>query len=115
MDPTLDPILRSMAAAVRAAARICRAVQADLITAQAVEKGDRSPVTIADLAGQVVVGRRLAVACPEIPLMGEEDSSVLRGDERASERAAVLERHDPAVETARLAEFFRSSARGSDA
>jgi len=38
--------------AVRAAANVCRAVQANLITADTLEKKDKSPVTVADFAAQ---------------------------------------------------------------
>jgi len=85
-------VLAPMVEAVRAAARVCQAVQADLIDAGTLEKDDRSPVTIADLAAQAIIAERLAAALPDIPLMGEEDTSILVGDERAATRAAVLAR-----------------------
>jgi 3'(2'), 5'-bisphosphate nucleotidase len=85
-------LLEPMVEAVRAAARICRAVQHDLVRAGALEKSDRSPVTIADLAAQAVVAERLATSMSGVPLMGEEDSRVLSGDERKEIRLAVLER-----------------------
>jgi len=87
-----EDLLRSMVDSVRAAARICRTVQADLVQAGTLEKGDKSPVTIADLASQAVIAHALAELHPDIPLMGEEDSSVLAGEERRPIRAQVLER-----------------------
>lgn len=85
-------LLEPMVEAVRAACRICRAVQEDLVSAGTLEKSDRSPVTIADLAAQAVVAERLAASITGVPLMGEEDSRVLAGDERKELRLAVLER-----------------------
>jgi len=42
-------------AAVRSAATVCRAVQADLVSAATLEKKDKSPVTVADFASQALV------------------------------------------------------------
>jgi len=52
-------------------------------------KGDRSPVTLADLATQIVVSRRLAEAFPGDPLLAEEDSDALGASPDMADR--VLE------------------------
>ncbi|MGH7287460.1 MAG: inositol monophosphatase family protein, partial [Myxococcota bacterium] len=65
--------------AVRAAARVCRAVAQRLVTADTHEKKDQSPVTVADFASQAVVCQRLERAFPGDPVVGEEDASELRG------------------------------------
>lgn len=64
--------------AVRAAARICRAVAQRLVTADTLEKKDQSPVTVADFASQAIVCQRLERAFPADPVVGEEDASELR-------------------------------------
>ena len=46
-------------AAVRAAARACRAVQETRIDANTIEKKDKSPVTVADFAAQSIVCRAI--------------------------------------------------------
>lgn len=69
-------------AAVRKAAVVCQTVQS-LITQEALEKKDRSPVTIADFASQAIVCRALADAFPDDPVVGEEDSSELKQSENA--------------------------------
>lgn len=101
---------------VNAACRITRRVQSDLIGARRVKKGDRSPVTVADLAVQALVSHRLAEAFPDVPLMGEEDASVLRGDERAAIRAQVVQRvraeWPEATEESVLAALDRADHRG---
>ncbi len=89
----LDPFPGPMVAAVRAASRICRRVQAELGESDSIEKDDRSPVTVADLAGQALVARRLCDAFPHLPLVGEEDSGDLR------RRPALLERVVACVRT----------------
>jgi len=63
---------------VRAASAICTQVQSELVSADSLEKKDRSPVTVADYAVQAVVSASLAAAFPDIPLVGEEDASELR-------------------------------------
>lgn len=63
-------------AAVRRAAEVCRNVQR-LIPA-AMEKQDKSPVTIADFASQAVICRALGEVFPNDPIIGEEDSAELR-------------------------------------
>ena len=46
-------------AAVRAASIVCRKVQANLVSAETIEKKDKSPVTVADFASQAIVCSRL--------------------------------------------------------
>ncbi|MFP6764393.1 MAG: hypothetical protein VB858_12270, partial [Planctomycetaceae bacterium] len=63
--------------AVRRAARLCRTVQRGM-TAEALEKKDNSPVTIADFGSQAMVCQCLGEAFPGDPIVGEEDSAELR-------------------------------------
>lgn len=69
-------------AAVCEAAIICRAVQSE-ISPDALEKKDRSPVTVADYASQALVCRALLNAFPDDPVIGEEDAATLRTPEGA--------------------------------
>jgi len=84
-------------AAVRSAATVCRAVQQRLVTADTLEKKDKSPVTVADFASQAVVAAALAEALPHDKLVGEEDAHALRQDEQATIRNAVVEQVAGAV------------------
>lgn len=63
-------------AAVTAAAQLCQQVRAAIPTAM--EKEDRSPVTIADYGSQAVICQALAAAFPDDPVVGEEDAAELR-------------------------------------
>ncbi len=83
--------LEIAAAAVRRAARVTEAVQRNLVTAETLEKKDRSPVTVADYASQAVVAAALAEAFPEDPMVGEEHSAALREPENEALRTAVVE------------------------
>ena len=78
--------------AVRAASRVCREVQRRLITAETLQKKDKSPVTVADFASQAIVCERLARELPDDPIVGEEDAAELRDDAQATLRNSVVER-----------------------
>ena len=77
--------------AVRAASSICRAVQQRLVTADTLEKKDKSPVPVADFASQAIVCEQLQQCFPDDLVVGEEGSADLRGDEVAELRQAVVE------------------------
>ncbi len=77
-------------AAVRAASRVCRSVQARLATAEALEKKDKSPVTVADFASQAIVCEQLMRALPGDPVVGEEGSDELRQGAQAALLDAVV-------------------------
>ncbi len=64
-------------AAVSQAARLCEAVRQQLVM-EAMEKADKSPVTVADYGAQALICRALAMAFPLDPVVGEEDASELR-------------------------------------
>ena len=83
-------------AAVREAARLCRAVQ-EQISPETLQKKDRSPVTVADFGSQALVCRALRAAFPEDPIIAEEDAAELRKDENR----ALLERVGQHVRTLR--------------
>ena len=78
--------------AVRAASRICIAVQRKLVSAETLEKRDKSPVTVADFASQAVVCHQLSQALPTDRVVGEEDAAELRDPAQAALAAAVAER-----------------------
>ena len=77
--------------AVRAAAKLCQDVQAD-IGEDVLEKNDRTPVTVADFGSQAVICRALRAAFPDDPIIAEEDSSVLRAEENEAVLDAVTRR-----------------------
>ena len=77
-------------AAVRAASRVCRSVQDRLATAEALEKKDKSPVTVADFASQAIVCEQLMRALPDDAVVGEEGSEELRQGAQASLLDAVV-------------------------
>ena len=76
--------------AVRAASRACRAVQQRLVEPEALEKADKSPVTVADFASQAIVCASLGERLPGDPVVGEEDAAALRRDPQEDLRSAVV-------------------------
>ena len=74
--------------AVQQAARLARQIQVELAP-PALEKADRSPVTVADFSVQAVLSRRLAQAFPADPLIAEETSQALQAQEGAHTLAQV--------------------------
>jgi 3'(2'), 5'-bisphosphate nucleotidase len=76
--------------AVRDAAKVCRKVQAALVTAETLEKKDKSPVTVADFASQAVVCKALAGAFSDDRVVGEEGAKDLVGEDATQLRDAVV-------------------------
>lgn len=68
--------LRFALDSVREASLLTRQIQSDA-GGGALEKSDRSPVTVADFAAQAVVAGRLATSQPDWVLVAEEDSDLL--------------------------------------
>ncbi len=63
---------------VAEACALTRRVQDEVVAnADSLTKGDRSPVTLADLTVQAVIGHRLAERFPGDAFLAEEDSSSL--------------------------------------
>ncbi len=77
-------------AAVQQAARLCEQVRQEIVPI-ALEKNDRSPVTVADFGAQAIVGRALQQFFPEDVLIAEEDSALLREPAQASVLAQVTD------------------------
>jgi len=77
--------------AVAEAARLCIAVRAEVIDVDALQKGDKSPVTIADFGSQALVCKHIVAAFPQDAIVGEEDASDLRKSENAQKLSQVTQ------------------------
>lgn len=64
--------------AVTIAARLCSMVRSEMVSLAALEKGDRSPVTVADFGAQALVCHHLKAAFPADVIVAEEDSGQLQ-------------------------------------
>ncbi len=66
-------------AAVQTAAKLTEQVRRDI--PEAIEKKDKSPVTVADYGSQAIICKALGEAFPTDPIVGEEDAAQLRQPE----------------------------------
>ncbi len=67
--------------AVDKAMKISRKIQNELTAGDKIDKSDKSPVTIADFTSQAVICSILNNSFPDIPIVGEEESSDLKKPE----------------------------------
>lgn len=88
MDHAFDSILATAERAGRAASACCRAVASAAVEAMA--KGDKSPVTLADYASQAVILREVAVDFPDHGVISEEGAEHLRANSDETGVAAIL-------------------------
>ncbi|KAJ1947749.1 3'(2'),5'-bisphosphate nucleotidase [Kickxella alabastrina] len=77
--------------AVECASRVCQAVFKRLVTEETLTKKDKSPVTVADFGAQAVVNLILEKHFPDDPVVGEEDSKDLQGEEGRVLREKVVD------------------------
>ncbi len=78
---------------VAEACALTRRVQEEVVaTADSLTKGDRSPVTLADLTVQAVMGHRLAERYPGDAFLAEEDSNSLDTSPAMAEKVGALVR-----------------------
>lgn len=63
--------------AVMAAAKLCETVRQDMVP-EAMEKKDKSPVTVADYGSQAIICKALSESFPNDPVVGEEDATELK-------------------------------------
>ena len=68
------------------AMRLCEQVQSEMVSTDAIQKTDRSPVTVADFGSQAVICKAIGEAFPDNPIVAEESAQALK------ENASLLER-----------------------
>ena len=72
--------------AVIKAMQLCEQVQAEMVSTDAIQKIDRSPVTVADFGSQALICKAIGDAFPDDVIVAEESAQALK------ENAALLER-----------------------
>ncbi|KAJ1646803.1 3'(2'),5'-bisphosphate nucleotidase [Coemansia asiatica] len=85
--------------AVECASKVCQSVFKRLVAEETLTKNDKSPVTVADFGAQAVVNSILEKHFPQDPIVGEEDSKDLHGDQGRALREKVVELVNTATET----------------
>lgn len=97
-----DSRVRFAVEAVREAALLAREIQRQSASGP-LSKEDRSPVTVADFSVQALIGRRLAEAFPDEPLVAEEESDLLASEpEILAEVAGWVARRVPGADSGHL-------------
>ena len=66
--------------------RLCEQVQSEMVSTDAIQKTDRSPVTVADFGSQALICKAIGEAFPDNPIVAEESAQALK------ENASLLER-----------------------
>lgn len=66
--------------------RLCEQVQAEMVPTDAIQKTDRSPVTVADFGSQALICKAIGDAFPDDVIVAEENAQALK------ENAPLLER-----------------------
>ena len=99
---------------VKEASELALAVQQEMVTPTTVEKADKSPVTICDLAIQALVSRRLAEQFPNDALVGEESDDVFAdeaGQKLLDQVTQFVQRFEPSENRTSVASWIE---RGRD-
>lgn len=76
-------------ASVKQAAKLCQKVREDI--PPALEKQDKSPVTVADFGSQAIICKALKEVFPDTPIVGEEDATELRQPEQKNTLTKITE------------------------
>ncbi len=90
-QPGPEQLLEAAIEAVACASRMCKDLQSRLLAGDAIDKADRSPVTIADFASQALVARALRQRLGRRLMVAEEDSQTLRRPESTALLGRVVE------------------------
>ncbi|MEM1311252.1 MAG: 3'(2'),5'-bisphosphate nucleotidase [Cyanobacteria bacterium P01_H01_bin.153] len=76
--------------AVMAAAKLCATVRQNMVM-EAMEKSDKSPVTVADYGSQAIICKALSESFPNDPVVGEEDAAELRSPEMSDRLGQITQ------------------------
>jgi 3'(2'), 5'-bisphosphate nucleotidase len=82
-----------------------------MVGAESLEKGDKSPVTVADFGSQALVCQHIKATFPHDPIVGEEDSTDLQQADNANTLAKItqfLQSFHPGVDGATVCEWIDS-------
>ncbi len=99
---------------VQKASHLCRNVQKTLVNVEAIEKKDRSPVTIADFGSQALINLELLDKFPDDPLVGEEDAGMLRDDREICQQVQALVNEQADATESQILEAIDWGARETD-
>ncbi|MDA0323305.1 MAG: inositol monophosphatase family protein [Verrucomicrobia bacterium] len=113
--PDIDAIFQTALRALTAACETTARVQAGFDAREALTKHDRSPVTIADYASQVILSKHLWDVFPDYGMISEENADELRKPENSAQLSSVCEQvrvHLPDISEAEICELLTRGGRG---
>lgn len=79
--------------AVLKAGKLCQQVQDEMISTDAIQKSDRSPVTVADFGSQALICNAISDAFPKEIIVAEEDAQSLKQNPVLLERVTEYVKH----------------------
>ncbi|MDE0468556.1 MAG: 3'(2'),5'-bisphosphate nucleotidase [Candidatus Poribacteria bacterium] len=96
LQTAIDAVIKAM--------RLCERVQAEMVPTDAIQKTDRSPVTVADFGSQALICKAIGDAFPDDPIVAEESAQALKENASLLERVAdyvhrFCEEASPSTET----------------
>jgi len=100
----------ALEAAIKAAS-LCMRVRAEMVGGEALEKGDKSPVTVADFGSQALVCQYIKAVFPYDAIVGEEDSTDLQQADNATTLTKItqfLQSFHPGVSGSTACEWIDS-------
>ena len=74
--------------AVRKASELCQQVQTEMVSTDAIQKTDRSPVTVADFGSQALICKAIGDAFPKDVIVAEENAQSLKQNTHLLKRVA---------------------------
>ena len=72
--------------AVIRASELCQQVQSEMVLTDAIQKNDRSPVTVADFGSQALICQAINEAFPDDIIVAEENAQALKQNPQLLER-----------------------------
>jgi 3'(2'), 5'-bisphosphate nucleotidase len=113
--PDIDAIFQTALRALTAACETTARVQAGFDAREALTKHDRSPVTIADYASQVIISKHLWEVFPDYGMISEENADELRKPENAAQLSSVCEQvrvHLPDISESEICDILTRGGLG---
>ncbi len=91
--------------AVRKASELCQQVQTEMVSTDAIQKTDRSPVTVADFGAQALICKAIGGAFPEDVIVAEEDAQSLKRNRHLLERVTDYVKRFVQTDTSKTENF----------
>lgn len=92
--------------AVIRASELCQQVQSEVVLTDAIQKNDRSPVTVADFGSQALICKAISDAFPDDIIVAEENAQALKKNPQLLERVTKYVQRFVPKETQNINKFL---------